>query len=486
MHHHYIEIFLFIALILIIAKTAGWLSTRLGQPAVLGEILVGLLLGPTLVNIANLPIFPESRSQIVSFSEAHEKEVFEETSPNSNLSKDEPSSISATENYLSNKTNHKNTSTSKSAVHKSFLEEVIKVLAEIGVIFLMFIAGLETDIQLMRRVGRVAFWSAVGGVVGPMLLGLIGTAIILPTSGIYEAIYVGTVLCATSVSISAQTLKELKALKSKEGTTILGAAIIDDVIGIIILSLIIAFNPAKTHISEKFPKLYESITSWVASDASDVTRGIIGIFILIFCMCAFFIIFYILGMKYFKKILSWAESLPVSEPKLAFALGLGLIFAWAAEYIGAVAAITGSYFAGVLIGQTAHRHEITEKIGTVTYGFFVPIFFINIGLEADASELAGNMILFTIVIVIFAILGKVVGSLLGARLAGFNNIESLRVGVGMVSRGEVGLIIASLGLSAGIIDRDIFSAMVIMVLATTLATPILLRWAFSHTPFQKE
>jgi Kef-type K+ transport system membrane component KefB len=435
--HNYLEVFLFLVIVIVVAKAAGWASTKIGQPAVLGEILAGLLLGPTLLGIASLPIFPESYSQIMAGDQ------------------------------------------------KSYLEEVMKILAEIGVLFLMFMAGLETDLELMKRVGKAAFWTAVGGVIGPFILGIIVTLLMIPAYGIYTAIFAGTVLCATSVSISAQTLKELHALTSKEGTTILGAAVIDDVIGIIVLSLVIAFNPARATATGGFPKLYETLTGLFTNGMSQTSAGVTGIFILISCMILFFFLFYFIGAKFFEPLLSWAGRLPVSEPKIAIALGLGLLFAWGAEYIGAVAAITGSYFAGVLIGQTSHRHEVTEKLGIITYGFFVPIFFINIGLEANARSLAGNMIWYALLIVVVAIVGKIIGSFFGAKASGFTVPESVRVGVGMVSRGEVGLIVASVGLSSGIIGKDIFSVMIIMVLATTLATPIMLRAVFARSPITR-
>ncbi|MCK4720036.1 cation:proton antiporter, partial [bacterium] len=141
-----------------------------------------------------------------------------------------------------------------------------------------------------------------------------------------------------------------------------------------------------------------------------------------------------------------------------------------------------TYLAGVLIGQTSHRHEVETKLGILTYSFFVPIFFINIGLEADAKTLGGDMLNYTILICVMAVIGKIGGSLIGAKLGGFSFIESLRVGTGMVSRGEVGLIVASVGLSASIISKDIFSVMIIMVLVTTLVTPILLKFLFPPQP----
>jgi Kef-type K+ transport system membrane component KefB len=502
MYHDYMEIFLFLAFVVVVAKGAGWLATKIGQPAVLGEILAGLLLGPTLLNFTSLPLFPESRNQTLQFNRermaaenvyrAHvdRGENLTEQGVASKLMEETETAVSQTPEASLVHENDREALASGAAEgfrnifeeRKSFLQDIIKALAEIGVLFLMFMAGLETDLVMMKRVGKVAFWAAMGGVIVPFFLGLFVTMLMLPQHGIYAAVFAGSILCATSVSISAQTLKELGALTSKEGTTILGAAVIDDVLGIIVLSLVIAFNPGSPAGGEAFPKLYQILTGFIGRGMSEPAADVAGIALLVTCMALFFFLFYFFGARFFDRILTWAESLPVSEPKLAFAIALGFIFAWGAEYIGAVAAITGTYFAGVLIGQTSHRHEITEKLGILTYSFLVPIFFINIGLEANARVLAGNMLWFTILIVIVAIGGKVVGCLFGARWSGFNRAESVRVGIGMISRGEVGLIVASVGLSSGIIGKDVFSAMIIMVLATTLTTPVLLRFVFPREP----
>ena len=501
MHHNFLEIFLFLVIVVLVAKAAGWASTRLGQPAVLGEILAGLLLGPTLIGIARLPIFPESRHEILNYDrqrevieqvvEAHEARDEEITSEEvvEIVVGESREAIISTPELRDNAIGDSpeviadiSTESLEGVLHdrKSFLEDVIKVMAELGVLFLMFMAGLETDLALMKRVGKAAFWAAVGGVVAPFALGFGVTLLMIPSFGIYTAIFTGTILCATSVSISAQTLKELGALQSKEGTCILGAAVIDDVLGIILLSLVIAFNPVKVAGASSHAKMYEVLSNWVTQGMGleGTAASAVGIVILIISMALFFFIFYFFGAVFFERILTWAGRLPVSEPKLAFAIGLGLLFAWAAEYIGAVAAITGTYLAGVLMGQTSHKHEVEDKLGVLTYSLFVPIFFINIGLEANARTVGGNLLWFTVLICVMAVVGKVIGSLIGAKAAGFSFIEALRVGTGMVSRGEVGLIVASVGLSAGIIGKPVFSVMIVMVLVTTLVTPILLRFLF--------
>ncbi len=495
MHHNYIEIFLVLVFVIGVAKLAGVLSQKLGQPAVLGEIAAGLLLGPTLLAIAYWPIFPESRYEYLEHQEVHQA-LTKVTGGEENLDENIRGFAQGAGDSVQDMEALKDvpedgrkvigqmvTAGIESYINedRTFLEDVIKVLAELGVLFLMFLAGLETDLKQMVRVGKVATYAAIGGVVIPMALGLVVTLILIPHAGFYTALFAGTILCATSVSISAQTLKELGKLKSKEGTTILGAAVIDDIIGIIVLSLVIAFNPIKLISgADSHMKQYETWERWLTEllNLPEPASKILGIVLLIIAILVFFGIFFLFGMKYFQKIMDFVAKLPTSEGILAFSLAIALFYAWAAEYVGAVAAITGTYICGVLLAQTTYHREIEQKLSVITYSFFVPIFFINIGLEANARTLSGNLIWYTAAIAIVAVFAKIIGCFIGAKLGGFDITESIRVGMGMVSRGEVGLIVASVGLSAGIIGRDIFSSMIIMVLVTTLVTPALLKLSF--------
>ena len=181
--------------------------------------------------------------------------------------------------------------------------------------------------------------------------------------------------------------------------------------------------------------------------------------------------------RMFGRIAQWAERLGVSQGLLAIVLTVAFLYAWAAEYVGGVAAITGSYLAGVLFGQTSFKSAIDRGIHPLTYSILVPVFFMSIGLMANGREL-GNHVAFTVALVIVAIVTKALGCAVCARLSGFSTTESLRVGVGMISRGEVGLIVAGYGLANGLIGLDVFSASVIVVLATTMVTPPLLRLVF--------
>ncbi len=395
---HSLQVVLLLMLVVAAAKLAGALATRVHQPSVFGEILAGVLLGPSVLNVLGWPMFVA-----------------------------EPGAMP--------------------------LLGLVQDLAHIGVLLLMFVAGLETDLDQLRHVGRVAFWVAFGGV----LLPLIGGAAVSVAFGLplyWEGIFVGTILTATSVSISAQTLLELGALRTREGATILGAAVIDDVMGIVLLSVVVALA---------------SVSGDASADWSHIPVLLVRI--------TLFFVAAVAGSRVLPLVLRWTAQLGVSQAVLAAAIVIMCAYAWMAEYVGAVAAITGAYVAGVVLARTEFKSEIDRGIHPLTYSMFVPMFFISIGLEANAREL-GPRAAFTIVLVAVAIIAKMVGSGVCARLFGFSTPESVRVGIGMISRGEVGLIVAGYALAHGAIGQDVFSASVMMVLATTVVTPPLLRLVF--------
>lgn len=400
---HTLQLLLLLAFFVAAAKLAGAAANRIGQPAVFGEILIGLLLGPTLLDVLSWRVFHATAGAVGPGIE--------------------PSSLLTT----------------------------IRDLAEIGVILLMFIAGAETDVEEMKRVGRVAFWAAFGGVAFPMLGGaMVAAAFGYPI--LWQGIFIGTILTATSVSISAQTLIELGALKSKEGSTILGAAVIDDVMGIIVLSIVVALARAGG------------------------TADLGGIAVMMVRIALFFAGAIVVG-RALPAIARFAERLEVSQGLLAIVLAIAFTYAWGAEYLGGVAAITGSYLAGLILAQTRYKKQIDEAIHPLTYSLFVPVFFISIGLQANSRDL-GARAAFAVTLILVAIVTKAFGCGLFARFAGFDTKASIRVGAGMISRGEVGLIVAGYGLANGLINRDVFSASVVMVLATTMVTPPLLKATF--------
>lgn len=392
----FLRLILGLGIIISAAKLGGWAAIRLRQPAVLGELLVGLLLGPSVFNLLGWPAFGDAQA-----SEALTHTVYE--------------------------------------------------LAEIGVVLLMFMAGLEIDLDEMLRTGRVAVLAGVMGVVAPLLLGA-GTALLFRYPA-EEALFVGIILTATSVSISTQTLLELGRLRTPEGLALLGAAIIDDVLVILVLSIFLALHGD--------------------SEQSSVL-------VIVLQMALFLGGSIVLGFWLLPKAARWVRDQPISEGVAALAIVVALLFSWAAEEAGGLAAITGAFIAGLGFARSPLREEIAGKMHTIAYSFFVPIFFVSIGLKTNIRLLTGELLPLTVVLIVIAIISKIIGSGLGARLAGFDSLRALRVGLGMVSRGEVGLIVASVGVSAAIIETELFSVVTVIVLVTTLVTPLLLRWGFRN------
>ena len=394
-----------LVLVVAAAKLAGALATRVRQPAVFGEILIGVVLGPTVLDVLGWPMFMPA-----------------------------------------------------AGTESAALLPFVRDLASVGVLLLMFVAGLETDLDQMRHVGSVAFWSAAGGVLLPLAGGAM-TAVAFGLPLLWEGIFVGTILTATSVSISAQTLMELGALRSREGSTILAAAVIDDVMGIVVLSLVVALAGA---------------------GATGRPNG--WAFLVVLLRLLAFFAAAIAARRFLPAVLKWADALPVSQALLATVLVIAFLYGWAAEYVGGVAAITGTYLAGVLIAQTEFKTTIDRGVHPLTYSMFVPLFFISIGLQTNAREL-GPRAAFTVALLVVAVVAKAVGCGVFARLFGFSTTQAVRVGVGMIPRGEVELIIAGYGLANGIIGSDVFSAAVTMVLATTMVAPPLVRLAFPRHAF---
>src|SRR6266700_1839284 len=316
----------------------------------------------------------------------------------------------------------------------------------IGVILLMFIAGMETDTKQMRQVGVAASVSASAGVVIPFIA---GTAFSYALGySLLMSLFLGTLLTATSVSISAQTLKELGKLNTKEGTTILGAAVIDDVLGLIVLSLILAFTLGQNPL-------------WS-----------------ILKMLVYFPVAYLVGHYGFPVLSRWLPRLLALEARIGFVMALVLLYAWSAQELGSVAAITGAYIAGILVNRTEMREWVHVGLSKIGYAFFIPIFFVYVGVEANFQGIANLSPVFLLCFVGIALATKVVGCGGGALLCRFKPMEALTVGVGMISRGEVALITATIGLQAGLINNSLFSIVVMITLITTLVTPVLLKLVY--------
>jgi len=388
----FLQLAFLLSVILLSAKLAGYLSFRLGQPSVLGELLVGVLLGPSVIDILNLPFIEHS------------------------------------------------------------LAETIAELGELGVLLLMFIAGLELHLDELTRNTRVAGYAGFLGVLVPTIAGW-GAGRLFGMDNA-AATFLGLTLGATSVSISAQTLMELKVLRSRVGLSLLGAAVFDDILVILSLSI------------------------FLAVEAGAGSLG--GVLWILVRMIAFLALSAAFGWWALPWMMRRIARLPVSQGVLTLALVVMLAYGLAAELLGGMAAITGAFIAGLMMARSGEREHLEHGVHALAYGLFVPVFFINIGLSVNARSLQIEMLLFTLVITLTAILGKWLGAGTGARLGGLDLRESVQLGAGMVSRGEVGLIVASVGIQEGLVVSDEFSAIVAMVLISTVVTPPILRGLFAQ------
>ncbi|NPV87398.1 MAG: cation:proton antiporter [Anaerolineae bacterium] len=388
----FLQLALELAILLALAKTSAYISIRLRQPAVLGELLIGILVGPSLVDVTHLPF-----------------------------------------------------------ITSGHLDEVITELGEIGVLLLMFLAGLELHISDLARNTRVSAYAGVLGVLFPLGMGW-GFGRLIGLGG-DQALFLGLTMGATSVSISAQTLIELKALRSRVGFGLLGAAVFDDVLVILFMSSFLAI-------------------------ISGGGSGTLQILITLGRMLLFLILSLAFGLWVLPRLVRAVAQTSVSQGAVTFAIVIMLVYGVAAELLGEVAAITGTFIAGLMFARTPEKTLIEPGLRAIAYGFFVPIFFVSIGLGIDLHDIQPAILWTVLGVIVLAALGKVLGAGLGAKLSGFSGREALQLGIGMISRGEVGLILASVGLSNGLLTPAIYSAIIGMVLVTTLITPPLLRAAF--------
>lgn len=393
---HEYKYLLDLAIILLFTKGLGLLTKKVQMPQVVGALLAGVVLGPAMFGI------------------------LEET---------------------------------------TFLHEV----AEIGVIVLMFGAGMETDIKELKASGKASFIIALCGVIVP-LLGGFGIAYLFnrpsmiasdaTATTLLQNIFIGIILTATSVSITVETLKELGKLKTRSGNAILGAAIIDDILGIIALTIV-------TSISDS------SVNIWI------VLLKILG----------FFVFAGVVGFIFYKLYKRWIDSANKGLHRHAIiAFVFCLIMAYLSETWFGVADITGAFIAGLIISNVNKSTFIQAKFDTISYMLLSPVFFAGIGLKVALPDMTKTIILFAVMLVIVAILTKVIGCGLGAKLCGYQNYQAKRIGVGMISRGEVALIVASKGSALGLLGSALFGPIVLVVVITTIITPILLKIVFKNKP----
>ncbi|GAT18347.1 Na+/H+ antiporter [Secundilactobacillus silagincola] len=373
-----------IALILFATTIAGALSQRIGIPSVIGQLLVGILLGPALLNW----IRPG---------------------------------------------------------------ELLTAGAEIGVIILMFMAGLESDLKLLKKYFKPAISVATMGVILPMICFYIYG--VLMHQNFERAIFWGVVFAATSVSISVEVLREFGKLNTKEGATILGAAVVDDIMAVLILSVFVSMFSSG---SRSEPNLLLSIGEQLA----------------------YFVVVYVVIRWIAPLLIRLFEHLPVPQSVPIMSLIICLGMAYLADLTG-LSAVIGAFFAGIAVAQTTAREEVETNISPIGYAFFVPIFFVSIGIEMRFDHFWSNILLI-LGMTIVAVLSKLIGGGLGAKILGFSFNSSYVVGAGMVSRGEMALIIAQIGYQAKLLAPELYSELIVVIILSTVIAPLLLKHAIAR------
>lgn len=377
-----------LAIIIVFAKLFGLVARKLKAPQVVGEIVAGLLIGPSLLGLVQ---------------------------------------------------------------QTDFLVQ----MAEIGVVLLMFSAGLDTNLKELLKTGPVAFAIACAGVFVPLVGGALlymGFYGVAPwgSDGFYRAVFIGVILTATSVSITVQSLKEMGKLKGKIGTTILSAAIIDDIIGIIVLTFVIGFkNPDSNPLK------------------------VVGSTVL------FFVFAIVVGFIFYKIFQKVDNRYPHTRRIPIIGLALCLIMAYVAEHFFGIADITGAYVAGIILCSCKDSSYIEEKIDINSYMMFGPIFFASIGLKTNLDNMTAAILWFAVGFVIVGLVTKIIGCGLMSRICGIKGKDCLKVGVGMMTRGEVALIVAQKGLAVGLMEPVYFTAVILLIIVSSISTPIILKVLYS-------
>ena len=378
-----------LAILIFAAKALGLLARRIGAPQVVGEILAGLLVGPSILKLVQA-------------------------------------------------------------------SDSIEVFAEIGVILLMFAAGLGADLKQLKRSGFKAFLVALIGVIVPLigtfaLYGIFYGFAAPPAKEFYTALFMGTIVTATSVSITVAALAEMGKLSTDVGTTIVGAAVIDDVIGIIVLTCVIGGCGGEGNVGMVLVKIV-----------------------------LFFLIALVVGLG-IHKVMEWLDARhPHTQRIPIYSLAFCLAMAYVAQKYFDIADITGAYCAGIALCTIKDTEYVEKKIDISSYMLFGPIFFACIGLKTDLSGLTMSILGFSICFIIIALVTKVVGCGLAAKICGYNLGDSLKIGAGMMTRGEVALIVAQKGLSAGVLESTYFPAVILLIIVSSVITPIVLKLLFSE------
>ncbi|HAT4258893.1 TPA: cation:proton antiporter [Clostridium perfringens] len=381
--------FLFdLALILISTKLFGLITKKVRMPQVVGALVAGVILGPAVLN------------------------VLSET-------------------------------------------EFIQKLAELGVIVLMFTAGLETDINQLKKTGKASFIIAVLGVIIPLVGGFFIASIFNKgndVNTILQNVFIGIILTATSVSITVETLKEMGKLNTRAGNAILGAAIIDDILGIIALT----------------------ITTSLADPS-------INVIIVLIKIVMFFIFAGFAGYLFHWAFIKLDERYQRDLRRFVIiAFVFCLLLSFCAEEFFEVADITGAFIAGLVISDSNRSKYLNSRFETLSYMLLSPIFFASIGIKVQLTAMTKTIFIFAILLLLVAILSKVFGCALGAKLCRYSNREAIQIGTGMISRGEVALIVANKGIAMGLMLPEFLAPVVIVVVVTTIVTPILLKVVFNN------
>ena len=379
-----------LTIILLSTKVLGLITKKIHMPQVVGALIAGLLLGPSMLGI----------------------------------------------------------------IHET---DFISKMAELGVIVLMFSAGLETDMKELKKCGKASLIIAIIGVILPLIGGFAvaafynnnGQLLNMSTGKLLENIFIGVVLTATSVSITVETLQELGVLKTRSGTAILGAAVIDDILGIIILTIITSLSNSSVNIG-----------------------------FILFKIFVFFVITIVIGLIFYYVFNNLSKHHGPKRRLSIYGLVFCLLMSFMAEHYFGIADITGAYIAGIIISTTCESRYVSTKIDTLSYLLLSPIFFANIGIKTTISVMDTPMVIFTVVLLLIAIATKVIGCGLGAKLCKYTSEESIRIGVGMISRGEVALIVANVGVSMNLMPDKYFGPVIMVVIVTTLITPILLKLVY--------
>lgn len=382
------QILIQLAIIIVFAKFFGLIARKLKAPQVVGEIIAGLILGPSF-----LKLMSES--------------------------------------------------------------DFLAGMAEIGVIMLMFSAGLETDIKQLKRTGFKATVIACAGVFVPLVS---GTVLFMcfygfsapGTEDFLKAVYIGTILTATSVSITVQALKELGKLSDEIGTTILSAAIIDDVIGILVLTMVISFKDPSNSIGMVVVKT-----------------------------ALFFILSAVVGYGIYRVLKIVDKKHPHTRRIPIIGLALAFTLSYLAEETFGVADITGAYVAGIILSSLDDSKYIDRKMDVNSYMLFGPVFFASIGLQTNIKTLDMSILLFSLAFVLTGMLSKIIGCGLAGRALGFKGKDTLKIGVGMMTRGEVALIVSQKGLAVGLMDSRYFTSVILLIICSSILTPVILKILYS-------